>query len=130
MSKFDLAVVGGWVVGGTQVKNHTTLFVVSVELYILCNVFPAEEGAIPGQILVRKKTQAGSPISFVLSSKIVEGNMQDIRKDFTVKYPLLCLSHYCQAQPQLQLSWAELALISAKTLTTHQPTNPPVHPGK
>ena len=36
---------------------------------------------------------------------------------------------YCQAQPQpqLQLSWAELALISAKTLTTNPP---PTHPGK
>ena len=45
-----------------------------------------------------------------------------------VAYHLL-FTIYCQAQPQpqLQLSWAEIALISAKFVTTHPP---PTHPGK
>ena len=40
--------------------------------------------------------------------------------------------HYCQAQPQpqLQLSWAEIALISAKFITTHHIGSATVPPRK
>ena len=36
------------------------------------------------------------------------------------------MSHYCQAQPQLQLSWAEM--VFNVNLTT--PNHPPTQPGK
>ena len=36
----------------------------------------------------------------------------------------------CQAQPQLQLSWAEMVFNVNLTPPTHPPTQPPTQPGK
>ena len=45
------------------------------------------------------------------------------KKNFEAK-DIESKDEFCQAQPQLQLSWAELALTSNSTPTTHPPDHP------
>ena len=94
-------------------------------------MFPLKNGSFPSSILSLFVTRMFAMVvkrQFPKFRPVLKKNVFLARKLSILQY----ISQFCQAQPQpqLQLSWAELALTSNSTPTTHPATQPPDHPQK